>query len=53
MRGVLPGAARVLGGDGVTDWKQLAKSRQWIITILERRIDELEDELREVQEARR
>ena len=37
----------------MTDWKQLAKSRQWIITILERRIDELEDELREVQEARR
>ncbi len=34
----------------MTDWKKLAQSRQWIITILERRIDSLEQEIQELQE---
>lgn len=31
-------------------WRNLAKQRQWIIGLLERRIDSLEEELRQHQE---
>lgn len=32
-----------------TDWKKKANTRQWIIGILEQRIDRLEKEIRELK----